>query len=438
MLEPSKIELDSGLTVLRIPMPAVASVTALVLGNTGSRYETQAQQGIAHFFEHMVFKGTKNYPTAQKLASAVDVMGAEFNAFTGREYTGYYVKSASQHLGKALDVLSDMMLEPKLKQSDIDREKGVIIEEMNMYHDTPMQFVDVLFNQLMFEDSGLGHSILGTKKTVLGFSQVDFKQFLRKWYGLGNLTLVVAGHDKVISDPSTLKLIEQAFAKNSHDRSANRISSDKWIKQHQPQPVLGKGRLVVDSRQIEQAHLTLGWPGLKVSDERRYILSVLAVVLGGNMSSRLFSEVREKRGLCYYVRSEADFNHDSGVFGASAGVDPARVHEALEVIIQSFQDLASGQQAVTETELNLAKEFSIGSLILSLEDSRGVGEFYGMKQLLLGSIHSPEEVMAIIRSVSIKQVQMLARELIDDQELRLAVIGPFDRQADFYKYVKMN
>ncbi|MBU0978339.1 insulinase family protein [Patescibacteria group bacterium] len=434
MLDFSKVELDSGLTVLRIPMPAVASVTALVLGNTGSRYETKAQQGIAHFFEHMVFKGTKNYPTAQKLAGAVDVMGAEFNAFTGREYTGYYVKSASQHLAKALDVLSDMMLEPNLKQADIDREKGVIIEEMNMYHDTPMQYVDVLFNQLMFEDTGLGHNIIGTKETVSAFSKGDFEKFLHEWYGLDNLMLVIAGHAKVVNHPATLVSIEQAFAKNCQDRLANQISSRDWIQQHQPQPVLGQKRLVVDSRQIEQAHLSLGWPGLKVSDKRRYVLSVLAVVLGGNMSSRLFSEVREKRGLCYYVRSETDFNHDTGVFGASAGVDPARVHEALEVIIQLFKDLASGQQAVTAEELNLAKEFSIGSLVLSLEDSRGVGQFYGMKQLLLQSVHSPEEVMNMIRSVSIDQVQELAKELIKERELRLAIIGPFENRADFDKY----
>jgi predicted Zn-dependent peptidase len=437
MLKFKKTTLESGLTVLQIPMPSVASVTALVLGNTGSRYENKKQQGIAHFFEHMVFKGTENYPTAQKLAAAVDVMGAEFNAFTGREYTGYYVKSASRHLEKALDVLSDMMLNPKLRQEDIDREKSVVIEEMSMYHDTPMQYVDTLFNKLMYKDGGLGHDILGTKETVTSFSRGDFEQFLNEWYGLNNLMLVIAGHAKVVSDPATLKLIEKEFSKKTAGRSTKIIDSQNWIKQNTSQPVLSGDRLLVENRQIEQVHLSLAWPGLKMSDNRRYIMSVLAVIMGGNMSSRLFSEVREKRGLCYYVRSESDFHHDVGVFGASAGVDPKRVHEALEVIIGLFKDLATGKQKVTPAELALAKEYSIGSLILSLEDSRGVGQFFGIKQLLLHNIKSPEEVMKMIRSVSIDQIQELAKELIKDEELRLAMIGPL-KQTDFEKYVRIN
>jgi len=204
-------------------MPAVESVTVLVLCNTGSRYEKPEQYGIAHFFEHMVFKGTKKYPTAQILASTVDGIGADFNAFTGKEYTGYYVKAAAQHVGLALDVVSDMLLAPELRQVDIDREKGVIVEELNLYLDTPHRHIADLFDNMVYQGNGLEHDIVGNKSTIRSLKSDDFQTFLQSWYGLGNMLLVLAGDSQVVEDEATMDLIRAAFAKEAGERVKNKI-----------------------------------------------------------------------------------------------------------------------------------------------------------------------------------------------------------------------
>ena len=429
MLHPHLTTLNSGLPVLRIPMTGVASLTTLVLANTGSRYESAKHYGIAHFFEHMVFKGTAKYPQAQDLAQALDSLGAISNAFTGKEYTGYYVKSASSHHAIALDVLSDMLLAPKLRPEDINREKGVIVEEINMYEDTPMQNIDNVFEQLLFAGTQLEHDIIGLKPTVTSITQADFRQFIRQYYGLPNLLLVLAGDERVVNSDQTLQLAEQAFAKKATDRAGQaRHPLDKTLETKPDQ------LLKVVTKKTEQAHLMLGWPGIKRTDERRHALMLLSIILGGNMSSRLFSEVREKRGLCYYVHADSEHYHDSGTFAASAGVDPTRVHEAVEVIQAECQALASGQKPVTTAELKKAKEYVAGTMLLSLEDSRSVAQFFGFRQLLMGQVITPEELLAKIQAVTLDQVMTVAGELMVAGQTRLALIGPFE-QKEFSKYV---
>ncbi len=429
MLQPSLTLLKSGLPVLRIPMAGVASLTTLVLANTGSRFETAKQYGIAHFFEHMVFKGTPKYPKAQDLAQTLDSLGANSNAFTGKEYTGYYVKSASSHLATALDVLSDMLLAPQLRPEDINREKGVIIEEINMYEDTPMQNIDNVFEQLLFADSQLEHDIIGHKSTVSSITQTDFQQFINHYYGLPNLLLVLAGDADVVNADQTLQLAEQAFGKKIDGR-ALRVD-------HQLAKTLvmkSDHRLKVVTKKTEQAHLMLGWPGIKRTDERRYALMLLSVILGGNMSSRLFSEVREKRGLCYYVHADSEHYHDSGTFAAAAGVDPTRVHQAISVIESECLALAKGQKPVTATELKQAQEYVAGTMLLSLEDSRSVAQFFGFRQLLMGEFITPEELLTKVRAIKLDQVMSVASELMKPEQTRLALIGPFE-QKEFEKYV---
>ena len=381
MLKHSVQVLDSGLELIRIPMTSISSVTALVLGNTGSRYEKPAQQGLAHFFEHMVFKGTKKYPDPQVLASTIDAVGAQSNAFTSKEYTGYYVKAASKHLERSLDVLSDMLLQPLIRPEDIEREKGVIIEEINMYADSPMQDIDNVFDQLLFENESLGHDVIGTKETVSRMTHQDFLDLLSEWYGLPNLSLVLAGDARVVESDHTVDLVSKLFGgekRPQETRVDHRVEVAPLLKSSWK----NTGRLLVKTKQTEQAHLMLGWPGLVRSDERRYALALLSIVLGGNMSSRLFTEVREKRGLCYYVHSTVDYYHDAGVFGAAAGVDPRRIHEAVQVIVDEFQQLSSAKNAITQQELDRAREFAMGTLVLSLEDSQSVAQYYGVRQLL--------------------------------------------------------
>jgi predicted Zn-dependent peptidase len=426
-------KLTSGLQVLRIPMPEVKSVTVLALANTGSRYETPKEQGIAHFFEHIVFKGTKNYPDAQILAGSIDAIGADFNAFTSKEYTGYYVKSASQHFEISLDVVSDMLLAPKILQEDVDREKGVIIEEINMYEDTPMRQISNLFEGLVFDGSGLGHNILGTKETVSGITSKDFRRFLAKWYGLGNLVLVVSGDEKIVKSSKTLELIKKYFAKDAGKRDSSRIDTQKIS---QKELKISTKKLLVTYKKTEQAHLCMGWSGLQREDDRKYALTLLSTVLGANMSSRLFTEVREKRGLCYYVHSDTDFYHNTGIFGASAGVDPTRIEEAITVILSEFYSVVDGSKPITLEELKKAKDYIAGSMVLDLEDSRSVAQFYGMRQLLSNQVKSPTEVLDLISKVTLQEVQDVASDLIKKGECRLAVIGPFKSEKKFKKLMK--
>lgn len=424
--------LECGLELVRVPMPSVASATALVLGNTGSRYELPRQQGLAHFFEHMVFKGTTKFPDPQVLASTIDAVGAQTNAFTSKEYTGYYVKAASKHLERSLDVLSDMLLQPLLRPEDIEREKGVIIEEINMYADTPMQDIDNVFDHLLFHNENLGHDVIGTKETVSGLEQQDFLDLLTGWYGLPNLTLVLAGDAGVIEAEQTAELVNRLFGEAKRPQQAR---VNHRVAFHLEGPTWNDGgRLLVKQKKTEQTHLMMGWPGLIRSDKRRYILALLSIVMGGNMSSRLFTEVREKRGLCYYVHSTVDYYHDAGVFGAAAGVDPRRAHEAVSVIIEEYQQLSQGKRPVTTEELERAREYAIGTLVLSLEDSQSVAQYYGVRQLLQREIDSPETVMKNLRAVTLEQVNQLAQELLTPDGLRLALIGPAE-QAEFEKYL---
>ncbi len=427
-----KIEtLENGLQLLRIGLPAAASITTLVFSNTGSRYEKSNEYGIAHFFEHMVVKGTPAYPEPQLLASAIDGIGADFNAFTSREYTGYYIKSASQHLDLTLDVLSDMLLRPLIKQTDLERERGVIIEEMNMYIDNPMYHIANVYEEMLYDGSGLSHDIIGTRETVKGMNREDFVSFLSRFYGRGNLLVVLAGDEKVVMAASARQKVEQAFAKvPEHARTEGKQKPAGL----QANGFMSDRRLLVVERPTEQAHLILGWKGLERGHKQRHALSLLSVVLGGSMSSRLFSEVREKRGLCYYVSSDTEFYHETGFFGASAGVETKRVQEAIEVITAEFIDLAMAKRSVTQEELDRAKEHVGGRMLLSFEDSRSVAQFYGMRQLLQDEIEDPDAVMQQIRAVTIDEIQQLAKQLLQPEQLRLGVIGPF-KEAVFSHFV---
>lgn len=429
----------SGLDILQIPMPGVKSATVMVMVNTGSRYEQPREEGIAHFFEHMVFKGTSKYPDPQKLAAAIDGLGADFNAFTSKEYTGYYVKAAAKHLNIALDVVSDMLLQPELRQEDIDREKGVIIEEINMYQDTPMRYIANLFEQMFFRGSGLSHDVLGSKKTVSELDRADFLHFIQQWYGPGNMVVIVAGDDAIVGTQACLDDIERAFSKKPESlRPKDKVKISKFVASkngNSGKSPIAPHRLHLQTKATEQAHFVLGWPGIDRNHSDRYPLTVLGVILGGNMSSRLFTEVREKRGLCYYVRSEVDYFHDAGIFGASAGVDPGRIHEALEVVIAEFHNLASGKNKITADELSKAKEYLTGSMILDLEDSRSVAQYFGLKRVLTSKIESPEEALAKIQSVTLGEVAAIAKKLVTPNGLRLVLIGPYENKAEFEKFV---
>jgi predicted Zn-dependent peptidase len=409
--------LANGLRVLRIPMPGVQSVTVLALVNTGRRYEPENLAGISHFLEHMVFKGTAHYADAQALSAAIDKVGGEFNAFTSKEYTGYYVKLAARYLDTALDVVTDMLCAPALRQSDIDNEVKVIAEEINMYEDMPMRNVQDKFDELMFAGQNLSGNILGTKQTIFNIKSDDFQNYIKQWYGFKNVVLVIAGHTETVEAPTLLDAIGKAVEKGGGDRQSSE-QPPFWHKAYG-----GDHKLIV-FKETEQAHFVIGLPGFERTNPQRYAANVLSTLLGKTMSSRLFTEIREKRGLCYYVRTQLDFFHDVGVFGAAAGVDPRRIEEAIAATRSEFLAL-NQEKPVTAQEVQDAKQNLIGGLALELEDSQNVAAWFGMKELLEGVIETEEETIQHIEAVTLEQVQSVAQQLIKPEEMRLTLIGPF-------------
>jgi predicted Zn-dependent peptidase len=433
MLKPQLSSLSNGLKLLKIPLNA-ESVTCMVLVNTGSRFESKNVFGIAHFLEHMVFKGTKKYKKANQLASVVDGVGANFNAFTSKEYTGFYVKTAAEHLGLSLEVVSDLVLRPLLRKEDLEKEKGVIIEELNMYKDMPARYIGDLFEEMFFKDAGLSHNIIGNIQSIKSLRQQDFKQFMSSWYQPNNMTLVLAGNSKAIESSKIKKQVKDLFFSSKTRVSNKSLSIDSYLSKN---PVSDK-RVSITTKKTEQAHFVLGWPGLNRTSKDKYVLALLSIIMGGNMSSRLFNEVRDKRGLCYYVHSQADFYHDTGIFSASAGVDLSRVDEAIRVVLEEFLALASGKKKVGAKELQKAKDYLIGKMILGFEDSESVAQYFGLRQLLLGRVGEFNEIKEKINQVSLSEIQKLAKQLISRKKTRLAIIGPFDKLDNIAEYLDID
>lgn len=399
----------------------------MFLANAGSRYESKSEQGLAHFFEHMVFKGTRKYPNSQTLSVALDSVGADFNAFTSKEYTGYYVKTAREHVGLAIDVLSDMLFQPLLEQKEIDKEKGVIVEELNMYVDNPSYHISDVFDQLFFAGEDLAHSIVGRKETIRSFKSADFLDFTNRFYNPDNLLLVVAGGLEGMQD-SLQELLQEALLKVPSGRAKGVYAQphlEAAASSLATQKAFGDKRFKLVKRDSQQAHFVMAWPSLHTDHSDRYVLQVLSTIIGGNMSSRLFAKVREERGLAYYVNSNLDFYHDAGAFGCSAGVDLLRAAEAVKVSRGVFEDLASGREAVTEAELAKAKEYLRGKTLLSLESSSSVAQFFGLKQVLRNDRSDVSDILALLQQVSAADLQRVASQVIDANQPRLAIIGDF-------------
>jgi predicted Zn-dependent peptidase len=408
--------LENGLRVLTAPMPEAQSVSCFVMLAAGSRYETRDTNGIAHFAEHMFFKGTERRPTARQLAGEVDAIGGEFNAFTSKEYTGYFVKCAAEHRDVALDVLVDMLRNSKFDSSEIEREKGVIIEEMNMYFDTPRDFIDGVYEQLVYGDHPLGWDIIGRKETVQAATRESFLDYIGHWYKPSRMVVGVGGR----TGEGLLERIGELLG-GLEDGPTGAPA---------PAPPLPDGpRVHVHTKASDQAHIILGVRSRPIVDPDRYVLMVLSTVLGGGMSSRLFTEVRERRGLAYYVFATNHSYTDTGSLYAQAGVDIERIDEAISTVHAELKKIAA--EAVPTDELRKAKNFAKGRFVLQIESPHGLIMFGLRREVLEGSANEPEEVLAGLEAVTAADVQRVAQELIDDQALRLAVIGPFEDPARF-------
>ncbi|MBI4037798.1 insulinase family protein [Candidatus Curtissbacteria bacterium] len=417
-----KITLDNGLRVVLSHLPAFRSVTAIVLCGAGSRYEKHETNGISHFLEHMFFKGTNKRPVASDISHALDEVGADYNAFTGKETTGYHIKSASQHLPLLLDMLSDMLWNSKFDEAEIEKEKGVIIEEINLYEDTPMRRVAEIYEQLLWDKQPLGWDIGGRKEVIRGVTRKNFTNYIAERYAPNNIVLSIAGdyaRDEVVRD------LNRFFGKEKRREVPGFLPA----LDHQTKPALR-----VDYKKTDQAHLVLGVRGLKLGHEDRYNAALLATILGGGMSSRLFLNVREKRGLAYYVRADHEAYLDTGTFCASAGVDLKRIDDAIRVILEEFAKIAN--EKVEEKELKKAKEYLKGKVILSWEDSRNVAAGFGSDELLEGKIRTMDMFLEAIEAVTVDDIERVAHFFFDQKKLNLAVIGPFKEFQRFEKLLK--
>jgi predicted Zn-dependent peptidase len=411
--------LDNGLRILTAPMESAQSVTCAIMLAAGSRYETPDTNGIAHFAEHMFFKGTERRPTARDISKEIDAIGGEFNAFTGKEYTGYYVKCAAESRDVALDVLVDMLRNSKFDPDEIEREKGVIVEEMNMYFDTPRDFIGGMYEELLYDDQPLGWDIIGRKETVRGATQDTFAAYVDHWYKPSRMVVGVGGK---IGD-------------GLHDRVQELLGDMAEAETGEPEPVQlspnGDAQVKLHTKASDQAHICLGVHSYPLEHPDRYVLQVLATILGGGMSSRLFTEVRERRGLAYYVYGLNHSYTDAGSLYAQAGVDINRIDDAVTTIAAELRTIAD--EAVPEDELEKARSFAKGRFVLQLETSQGLIMFGLRREVLETRTPDPEEILAELDKVTAEDVARVAGDVIKRRGLNLAVIGPFEDASRFEK-----
>jgi predicted Zn-dependent peptidase len=408
--------LPNGLRVLTAPMPQAQSVSCLIMLAAGSRYETPDTNGIAHFAEHMFFKGTERRPRARDISAEVDGIGGEFNAFTSKEYTGYYVRCSAESRDVALDVLVDMLRHSKFDAEEIEREKGVIVEEMNMYYDTPRDFIGGVYDELVFDDHPLGWDTLGRKETVESATRETFLDYLGRWY---RPERIVVGLGGAVGEG----LLEKLGDLLGDLDPAETGSPD-------PAPAVSNGsRVKVHSKQADQAHLCIGVPGYPLVHPDRYVLEVLRVVLGGGMSSRIWTEVRERRGLAYYCYAMNQAYTDTGTLVAQAGVDIKRIDEAVTTMAGELRKIAA--DPVPPDELAKARAYAKGRFVLQLENPHGMNMFGLRREVLEGGAVEPTDVLAGLEAVTAEDVQRVAQDLVREGSIRLAVIGPFDDAERF-------
>ncbi|OGH87624.1 MAG: hypothetical protein A3J93_03820 [Candidatus Magasanikbacteria bacterium RIFOXYC2_FULL_42_28] len=411
-------KLKNGLQYIYIPNSGTSAVTVLLLFPIGSRYETPKTSGISHFLEHMLFKGTKKRKDYLAVSRELDAAGAEYNAFTSKDYTGYYVKIGAELADEAFDMISDIAFNSTMPAKEIEKEKGVIVEELRMYEDNPMMAVDLLFDRTMFANHPLGWDIGGSPETVRNMTREELLNYYHDHYHPQNAVLVVSGN---LSKKDFAKHLKKFASGNKKNLAETQYLTYK----HKSNQALAD-RVAVKERKIDQAQIILGFPGLAHDDKRAYVAAVLLTILGGGMSSRLFVEVREKRGLCYMVRAGSSSYRDTGVVSVQAGLDPARMGEAIKTIKTELKKIST--KPVSKKELADAKTNLIGRMELAMEDSSTVAEKAAKQFIFVNHADTPAETTAKIKKVTASEVRAVAKVLFIEKEMRLAVIGPITKE----------
>ncbi|MBA7467416.1 putative zinc protease [subsurface metagenome] len=403
-----KTTLDNGLRVITVTMPHTRSVSICIFIGVGSRYETEAEAGVSHFIEHLLFKGTSKRTTARAISEAIEGVGGILNGGTDKELTLYWCKVAQPHFELALDVLADMLLHSKFDPQDIEKERQVIIEEINMSRDSPAQRVDILIDGLLWPKHPLGRDIAGSKESVAAITRDMMLDYRQGQYLPNNTVVTIAGN---IQHQQMITAVGQALGNWTHQRERSGYSAYK------EQPAQ---RLHVETKDTEQAHLCLALPGLSLFHSKRFTLDLLNVILGGGMGSRLFTEIRDKLGLAYSIHSYVEHFLDSGSVTVSAGVEPKNLLTVIKAILEQLSLL---RETVPESELSKAKELSKGRLLLRMEDSRNVAGWVGGQEVLTERILSVDQVVSIIDTITANELKQLAQELLVGNQLRLAVVG---------------
>lgn len=414
--------LKNGLTLITINLPHLDSVTTLLEVGAGSRYETKNINGISHFLEHMFFKGSLKYPSAEKISTLIDGIGAVNNAFTQKEFTGYWIKSASKHIELACDIISSMVRESLLAPDEIDREKGVIVEELRMVRDDPARFVWDLYERLQFGDQALGWDLGGDEKTINSFKQEDFIKYVESLYSPKNMVLVFAGRL-----PKNIGELTNKYFSSLPQRAMHMFKPYKKLKQNKP-------KINIFFKKTDQANIVLGMEGYSRDDKKRYAAVILSSILGEGMSSRLFIQVRERRGLAYHVGCHHGFYKDTGAFSVYAGLKLEKIADGLEVILAQLKEVT--QEKVTEDELKKAKEMTRGRLAIRSESTNFLAEYFGSNFVLDRKIETFEDYLEKIDAVSIDDIREVAQELIQTKKFNLQIIGLFTQKTVFEKILK--
>jgi predicted Zn-dependent peptidase len=401
---------DNGLRLVVVPLKGSLSTTVLTLAGVGSHNETKKVSGLSHFLEHMCFKGTEKRAKSSDITRELDAIGAQYNAFTGYEYTGYYAKAHPKYFSKILDVVSDIYLHSKLAQDEMEKERGVIIEEINMYNDEPQSKVSQILSEMLYGDQPAGRDIAGTVTSVSKFVAEDFRKHHSTYYGAPNTVVVVAG-DVNVSE--TKKEIERSFKS---------ISTKKAPRMQKTVEKQSKPAVVVKTTDTDQTHLILGFRSLKLGHKDERVLRVLRAVLSGGMSSRLFERIREEMGAAYYIRANSSNFKDFGVFSISAGIAASRLEEVVSALLDEVRRLRD--EKVSPEELKKTKDLIAGRTFLRFESSDSFANAYGLSVVSGEPLKTPQEEIRELRKVTAEDIQRVARKIFVDNNLNLAVLGP--------------
>lgn len=427
MTAPKTKKLKNGMTVVMVPQKGATSCTLFVMVRVGSRYETKRMNGASHFVEHLMFKGTKRRPTSHILTQTLDRYGAEYNAFTGKDVTAYYVKIDAAHAALAADLLHDMVFHSRFEPKEINKERGVILEEINMYEDNPLMHVEDLLEEALFPDSTLGWNIAGPREVIRNITPKQLVDYRDAYYVPERVTVVMTG--KI---PAGLR---EDVASRFGAVAAKRTGEDAPYGRFCPPLALAKP-VRLQKKETEQVQLGIGFHSVPIGHEHTPAAKLLANILGGSMSSRLFTEIREKRGLCYTIRAQHDPFEDTGIFSITAGLDKTRIGDAAEAILGELARIA--KTTVGKSELTRAKDNMRGRLMLAFEDSAAQAEWYARQWTFMKELKTPEEQLRDIDRVTAATLRDVAAGILSAPHMAVAAIGPLKDEASLARHFNLS